>query len=107
MSGSVALDLKAGTQTPQPDVTFYGTLTGNVTLSASNLSAGCAFVVQTTQGSGGPYTLNYPKYAGGTPGGIRPAVTAVAGAVDAVAFYSLDGSVLYAVPFGINMSNGA
>lgn len=78
-TGAVALDLSLSNN-------WEGTLTGNLTLAnPSNLVPGQSGVIRLVNGAT-PYTIAYGS-VWKSAGGVLPALTAVAGAVDLIGYY--------------------
>lgn len=86
MTGAVALGLDAGN-------CFFGTATGTITLTFSNVPATGDFVFVTLEiTNGGSQTINWPASVT-WPGGSPPALTTAG--VDAVTLYTRDGGTTW------------
>ncbi|MGE0278344.1 MAG: hypothetical protein AB7R40_23355 [Nitrospiraceae bacterium] len=96
MTGAVAMNLAAA------DV-FYGTATGTITFSFSNVPAsgnGVFWTLEIT--NGGSQTINWPASVS-WPGGSPPDLTS--SGVDLITFYTRDGGTnVYAMVAGLNIS---
>lgn len=80
------------------------TLTGNVTLTFSNLAASRAMTLVVIQGGSGSYTLTYPASVDWA-GGAAPTLTTTVGGVDVLTFFvRADGTTVLGFPAGLDMS---
>jgi hypothetical protein len=83
------------------DVTLVGTLTANLTLTITGLTAGATVRFRLTQDATGGRTITFP------PGTLLPAgvlaLTAAANAVDQLVGYSTDGTALAVTALGLNL----